>query len=105
MQRTVWLAAQTMCSVLASSSAWPVLLGRRDVLTLAADMVHSFHKHDQGVLPRPAQEPISQCALCKACWCRAERITQMGSSGCHTPKPPPGRSECRGRGVSPSQLS
>ena len=30
---------QTMCSYLSTSSAWPVLLGHRELIMLAADMV------------------------------------------------------------------
>ena len=41
--------AQMMCSVLAASSAWPVLLNHRYLLTLAADMVHFLH--DKDLLP------------------------------------------------------
>ena len=43
------VCAQMMCSVLAASSAWPVLLKHRYLLELAADMVHSLS--DQGPLP------------------------------------------------------
>ena len=34
-----WCALQVMCSTLATSSAWPVLMGYRDLITVAADMV------------------------------------------------------------------
>ena len=50
-------ALQMMCSYLATSSAWPVLLGHRDLITLAADMVLvTFSKGDPCL-----QQPVYVC--------------------------------------------
>ncbi len=46
---------QMMCSYLAASSAWPVLLGHRDLITLAADTV--LYASTEG-------QVLFLCALC-----------------------------------------
>lgn len=50
-----WLSVlvQVMFSYLSTSSAWPLLRARRDLLTLAADMVHVTHSI--------GQDPTREC--------------------------------------------
>ena len=48
---------QTMCSYLSTSSAWPVLLGHRDLITLATDMVLSVCRNGWA----PHQQPLPAC--------------------------------------------
>ena len=47
--------SQVMCSYLASSSAWPVLLGHRPLLKLAANLVLATLKEGSLLIPPPCQ--------------------------------------------------
>ena len=61
---TVYPAVQTMCSYLATSSAWPVLLGHRDLIMLAADMLLSHCING----PSPSS-PCSHPSAVRPAWC------------------------------------
>ena len=75
-----------MCSYLAASSAWPVLLGHRELLLLAADVVFVLDSSGKRTLPGAAHGaplcrpiPVScrlwWCALqCHTVWCPSRTL-------------------------------
>ena len=75
-------ALQMMCSTLATSSAWPVLLGHRDLITLAADMVFStYSKGDPCPLTSLSVSPSDPSRPSPVCLRNSPAGTPLNS--CH----------------------